>query len=262
MWYFLNDNLENSHCSQEQAEACLRENCSDGNASALLKLIPTQEKSCSLGNEMDALKDSQSGMTLKLFKGNNGEDPLMLSAEDSHALTSLLRTLPKKDSTAKKADYGERCLESFAKWNQNGFLWKMSQALLFEESTEFSGTWPQWGLMLDGECWVAKKLESPCEEDECGLWRPATSVDSCGRGYHGKLSGKFWLALPGQICKYLGLPVQCPQTGLIMPWVYEELMGWPTGWTALEPLEMVKIQDWQLLHSPFCQDCIKKEQNE
>lgn len=32
------------------------------------------------------------------------------------------------------------------------------------------------------------------------------------------------------------------------PWV-EWLMGWPIGWTDLEPLEMVKFRWWQQLHS-------------
>lgn len=262
VWYFLNNNLENSLCSQEQAEACLQGNCSDGNVFALLKLIPTQERSCSLDSETEALSASLFGMTLKPFKGNHGKEKSMLSAEDSLVPTSAPPTPRKKDLKAKRAASGKKCLESFAKWSPNGSLWKTSQASLFGESTEYSGTWPKWGTMRDGECWEAMKSESQCKGNECGLWRPATSVDSCGRGYHGKLSGKHWLALPGQICKYLGLPIQCPQTGLIMPWVYEELMGWPIGWSGLLPLGTDKLLNWQQLHSPFYQDCMKKESNE
>lgn len=35
------------------------------------------------------------------------------------------------------------------------------------------------------------------------------------------------------------------------PWV-EWLMGWPTGWTDLKPLEMDKFREWQLQHSICC----------
>ncbi|BBO84500.1 hypothetical protein DSCO28_50660 [Desulfosarcina ovata subsp. sediminis] len=35
------------------------------------------------------------------------------------------------------------------------------------------------------------------------------------------------------------------------PWV-EWLMGWPIGWTDLEPLETAKFRSWLQQHSAFC----------
>lgn len=66
MWHFLNDKCENSHCSPEQVEEYLAGNCSGGDASALLKLIPTPAASCSQGKPTDALNRSPFGMTLRL----------------------------------------------------------------------------------------------------------------------------------------------------------------------------------------------------
>lgn len=221
------------------------------------------EKSCYQDKETDCLKNFQSGTISKVLTENPGKGKSISLLADSHAQTLVPPTPRKKVSTEKKADSGKKWQESFAKWDQNGSLWRMSQASSSGELTAYSGTWPKWGTMLNGQCWEEKKLEFQCEDQECGYWRPATVVDSCGRGYHGKLTGKYWLALPGQICKYLGLPVQCPQTGLIMPWVYEELMGWPIGWTALDPLEMAKLQDWLQLHSSYCLDSgLKEGENE
>ena len=45
---------------------------------------------------------------------------------------------------------------------------------------------------------------------------------------------------PFEICKADG--------GLPKPEWVENLMGWPTGWTDLQPLEMGKFQQWRSLH--------------
>lgn len=41
--------------------------------------------------------------------------------------------------------------------------------------------------------------------------------------------------------------------GQLNPQWVEWLMGWPTGWTALKPLEMARFQEWQRQHSPTYQ---------
>ena len=48
------------------------------------------------------------------------------------------------------------------------------------------------------------------------------------------------------------MPTLAAQAGgpLNPTWV-EWLMGWPLGWTALEPLEMAKYQQWRRLHRDY-----------
>lgn len=239
------------HYLQGQEVESWEENSLDGAPSALLSMMPLPEESYCNGNAMAACHASPSGTMCEPLTGSRGECEWMSSLVDSHAPTSARRTLQKQAWMAKRADSGEKWPESFARWNLNGSLWRTSQQSLFGGWIEFSGTWPQWGMMLHGECWEVKMSVSRCGGTECGLWRPATSGDSVGRGYHGKLSGNHWPALPGQICQYLGLPIQCPETGKIAPWVFEVLMGWPEGWTESAPLETDSLREWRRLHGKF-----------
>lgn len=40
----------------------------------------------------------------------------------------------------------------------------------------------------------------------------------------------------------------------INPCWYEELMGWPIDWTALQPLETAKFQSWLRAHGSACRE--------
>ncbi|WP_256658079.1 hypothetical protein [Pseudomonas sp. D(2018)] len=41
--------------------------------------------------------------------------------------------------------------------------------------------------------------------------------------------------------------------GRLNPIFVEWVMGWPPGWTDLQPLEMDKFREWQQQHSPISQ---------
>ena len=41
--------------------------------------------------------------------------------------------------------------------------------------------------------------------------------------------------------------------GPLNPEWLEWLMGWPIGWTALQPLATDKFQEWRLAHGNSCQ---------
>lgn len=49
------------------------------------------------------------------------------------------------------------------------------------------------------------------------------------------------------------LPLNALVGGPLNPEWCEWLMGFPIGWTALSPLEMHRLQQWQRLHSEFYQ---------
>jgi len=234
--------------SRALVEASLGDNCSDGELSAPLRSTPTPPACFSHGKTTDAWNPSQYGMTCRPLTASRGEDVLTWCREVSRVPTSARPTPTNEDSRATGRGCGAKWPASFAKCDRDSFGWRTFQQSLFGGLTEFYGTWPAWGLMLGGECWVVRMSVSRCGVTECGLWRPATSGDAVGRGYHGKLHGNHWPALPGQICQYLGLPIQCPETGLIAPWVYEELMGWPKEWSACGPLGTDRLHDWTRQH--------------
>jgi len=53
----------------------------------------------------------------------------------------------------------EKWRGSFVKFDPDTHLWKTHQCSLLGGLDEFSETWPQWGLMRDGECWEQQTLE-------------------------------------------------------------------------------------------------------
>ena len=84
---------------------------------------------------------------------------LTLFAEDSPA-----RIFPLPDQgtglTESAAVCGGKCSESLANYDQSTSLWKTSQHSLFEELTEFSGTWPKSGMTQNGKLYELIGLDS------------------------------------------------------------------------------------------------------
>ena len=67
------------------------------------------------------------------------------------------------------AGCGEKWRASFTKYDLNSRSWKTHQCSLLEDLESFSETWPQWGLMRDGECWEQRTLEQTIRGTESGL---------------------------------------------------------------------------------------------
>lgn len=143
----------------------------------------------------------------------------MLSAAGSPARTFLKQAV----GSASRGDVracGMSSSESFAFFDRKSSLWKTSQICLFEEWKEFSGSWPQAGLMLNGLCYLRALWVHHIHAQECFLWPTprADGRDNCG-GSHARKTAK----LKGT---YLGRKAN--------PDFTESLMGFPTGWTALD----------------------------
>ena len=73
---------------------------------------------------------------------------------------------------------------------------------------------------------------------------PTPLVGSTSKESHNQISGRFRDAMK---------PHLPPGGGQLNPDWVEWLMGWPIGWTACEPLEMDKFQQWPRWHSGFFQ---------
>jgi hypothetical protein len=218
--------------SQALVEVFLEDTYSDGEQSVPLNGNLTQQAYCAPDKMTDFSRLSRYGMTYKPSTDIRGEELLTLYREVFHAKTSAQRVRA-QGLMENAAGCGEKWHASFARYDPDSCSWRTAQCSLLGGLDEFSETWPQWGLMRDGECWEQRTLERTIEETEFGLW--PTPKASVGGGNAGGANGR-------RIAKENGTWI--PHS--INPNLYEWLMGWPLGWTDLKPLEMDKSPCVQL----------------
>lgn len=222
------------HFLQGQEEASWAGSCLDGAPSALLKLIPTADGSCLPANGMESCIPSQSGTTCEPSMANHGVVTSTSLAEVSPARTSALQAR-ERESTGNEAGFGLNTLGSLGKYDPVLCSWKTPQTSLFAGLDEFSENWPRWGLMRDGECWERMPLALHISENGSGSLPTPVKYDSTPGGPNNHYKGLGWMA-KHQWAK-------APRGGLNPAWV-EWLMGWPIGWTELQPLATDKSQLW------------------
>jgi DNA (cytosine-5)-methyltransferase 1 len=168
MSWLISKALMNLLYSQEQEEASLVENFSDGEQSALLNGNPIQQAYCAPDKMTAFSRLSRFGMTYKPLTENRGEELLTLYLEDFHAKT-LAPQEKAQELTENEAECGEKWHASFTKYDPDSCSWKTHQCSLLGDLDEFLETWPQWGLMRDGECWEQRTLEQTIRGTEYGL---------------------------------------------------------------------------------------------
>ena len=182
-----------------------------------------------------------------------------------HALTSAQRE-KEQELMEKTQDSGEKWRASFVKYSPDSHSWRTHQCSLLGDLDEFLETWPQWGLMRDGECWEQQTLERHIRGTGCGL--SPNNIDSFHTPNTTGLDGgsnsrralkkriQMWrtpdtgaggtsgLLKEGKTHRENGQPIQVRLVdqvgGQLNPPFPEWLMGWPLGWTDLKPLEMDK----------------------
>ena len=236
--------------SQALVEEYLGENSLDDEQSAPLNGNPIQQAYCAPDKMTDFSRLSRFGMTYKPLTADRGEELLTLYREAFRAQTSVRPEKMPQALTEKPLECGNTWQGLLAKWSQHTSSWKTVPCLPTEDSIEFLGTWPRWGLMQDGVCWAQKPLVQNTKEIVSGLWgTPTTSQDfkpirklapSEASGKHGTiLVGSIGKEHPHLIGRYL------------KPLVTEWLMGWPLGWTDLKPLEIDKFHCVQQQHGKF-----------
>jgi DNA (cytosine-5)-methyltransferase 1 len=168
MAWLISDRLMNSLCSQEPVEESLVDTCLDGEQSAPLSGNPTQQAYCAPDKMTEFSRLSRFGMMFKPLTANRGEELLTLYREGFHAKTLVPqeKELELKESAA---GCGEKWRASFTKYDLDLRSWKTHQCSLVEDLEPFLETWPQWGLMRDGECWEQRTLEQTIRGIESGL---------------------------------------------------------------------------------------------
>lgn len=113
-----------------------------------------------------------------------------------------------------------------------------SPMLTFGGLAEFSGTWPRWGLMLDGEFWELPTLARPTSESASGFWPTPTAVTATGGAALCKWGGT------GARAKLRTMVTPKELNGPLNPEWVSWLMGWPKGWSSSLRLETAKFQQW------------------
>jgi hypothetical protein len=229
--------------SQALVVEYLGENFSDGAQSAPLSGSHTQQAYCAPDKMTGFSRLSRYGMTYKPLTESRGEELLTLYLAGFHAKT-LVPQEKAQELTENEAECGEKWHGSFTKYDPDSRSWKTHQCSLLGDLDEFSETWPQWGLMRDGECWEQRTLEQTIRGTEFGLLLPTPDTvnrdnkkvlfDRNAVSQSGRSLATYARTFPNHSMEKINNGGQLNQT-----WV-EWLMGWPLGWTDLKPLEMDK----------------------
>jgi hypothetical protein len=218
--------------SRALVEEYLGANSLDGEQSVPLSGSHTQQAYCAPDKMTAFSRLSRFGITYKPLTQNLGEILLMLYLEDFHVPTSVPRAKA-QELMEKPLECGEKWLGSFVKYDPDSCLWKTHQCSLLGDLDEFLETWPQWGLMRNGECWEQQTLEQTIRGTEFGLLPTPVKSDYKGTSKNSKFDNR--------ARQYKAWDDGTEASTLYPnPLVYEILMGWPAGWTDLKPLEMDK----------------------
>ena len=154
--------------SQALVEEYLGANCLDGEQFVPLSGNPTPQAYLSPDKMTEFSRPSRFGMTFKPLTENLGAAVLTWCQEDSLAKTYQGQE-KEQASTESEAGCGEKWHASFTKYDPGMRLWKTHQCSLLGDLELFSETWPQWGLMRDGECWEQRTLEQTIRGTGYGL---------------------------------------------------------------------------------------------
>jgi hypothetical protein len=237
--------------SQALVVEYLGENFSDGEQSAPLSGNPIQQAYCAPDKMTDFSRLSRFGMTFKPLMENLGEELLMLYLAAFHAKTSQPQEKA-QELMERDQECGEKWHASFVKYDPDSSLWRTHQCSLLGDLEPFSETWPQWGLMRDGECWEQRMLEQTIRETESGLspngvdtfHTPNTTGLDGGSNSRKALKKRQWMSPQSRDWKDTGTSQgnrKSPNLGTqaggrLNPIFPEWLMGWPLEWTDLKPL--------------------------
>jgi hypothetical protein len=167
------------HFSQALVEAFSEANCLDGEPFAPWKSTPiAADDSCS-GKMKDTCHRSPFGMMFVLSTDGHGAELLTWFRAVSLARISA----PQGRATGLKGrevDCGRRWRGSLVKFDPASRSWKTHQYSLLGDLEPYLETWPRWGSMRNGECWVRQTWARRTNETESGLW-PTPNVPNGGR---------------------------------------------------------------------------------
>jgi hypothetical protein len=234
--------------SQALAAEYSEANSSDGTPSVPSNTTPTPQAFLSRDKTTDAWNRFPSGMTCEPLTESRGEALLKWYRAGFLAPTSVLRGKARA-STAKKAASGPKWPESLARWDRDTCSWKTAQRLLFADSVECLETFPRWGLMRAGELLAQTPVDFNITEPDSGWLPTPTATD--GKGGTTTIRKDTGKQRTDQLRHYVKI-----RFGVTYPnpnWL-DKVMGFPTGWTALDALETPKWHQWLRSHGASLAD--------
>lgn len=242
-WHISNKLYEKWRYSQVPEEASLAESSSDGNASVQLSGNPTPLLYLPPDRMKAFSRLSRYGMTFRPLTEDHGAALLTWYREASLVRTSAPQER-ERASPESAAECGSTWRGSLARYDRSTSSWRTAQYSLLGDLTLYSGTWPRWGTMRNGECSERSMPGHLTRENVSGLWPTPTKQDAKHREVEP--------CYKNGTAKYGAIPLHVKVGGeLNVDWV-EWLMGWPTGWTALVAQETDKFQQWCASHGiPF-----------
>lgn len=234
------------HFSQALVEDFLEADCLDGERSAQLRSsLSASIESCK-DRTKATLTASRYGMTYEPSTASPGEELLTWFREGFPAKTSVA---PEKAQESRENGQGSgvKWPASSAKYDQNTHSWKTHQCSLFGGLTEYSGTWPKWGMMRDGELFPQQQSELATYEKGCGYWPTPTAREkrTLAGGKDRKRNGT------PSLCHLIGEKLGFPKKIYIKPSIIEKMMLFPMGWTDGKQLETVRFRQWLSLHGKY-----------
>lgn len=145
-----------------------------------------------------------------------------------------------QDWTAQNQDSGWKWPGSFARLDRHSCSWKTRQCSLLEDSAEYLETWPEWGLMQSGECFMLPPLEQRTIEPDFTWLLTPTAQSWKAWTFRNPLKLIRKNHADGNLQEQLMRLYQRMTT----PRCQEILMMWPEGWTDSKQLEMAGFQQW------------------
>lgn len=210
-----------------------------------------------------------------LVQPNSTEDLRTWLQQASHASHSAWQESNKPKTTPETC--GLKPQRLFAEYDLEPFTVRMCQDFFGTPISpeQFSPTLPQWGIMSGGEFWELTMWGQTTAESASGFWPTPTVQDSKNnaapsqwnrnsdplnvavlkwptprtKGMCGGTGN--WEALKRNTTIEEARQMGAGNGGVLNPTWVEWLMGWPVGWTDLEPLEMDKFHSWQQQHSGY-----------
>jgi len=155
--------------SRALVEEYSAESSSDGAQFVRSKLIRMQQASSRRGKTTAACIHSRFGTTYGRSMGGPGAALLTWFLAASRARTSAQQAKAQESPEA-EAGSGEKWRGSLAKYDPVTRSWKTHQFSLLGGLEPFSGTWPRWGMMRNGECWEQSTRAPHIEETGSGYW--------------------------------------------------------------------------------------------
>lgn len=225
--------------SLELVEAFSAATSSDGARYALSSLSRTPQAFLPPDKMTAFSRPSRSGMTFGPLTEDLGAALLTWFLADSRVRTYQLPGM-EPESTVSDQAFGEKWHESSVRYDRDSFSWKTHLSLFEEDLPWSSVTLPSWGMTLDGVLWEPPTSGRPISVIVSGLWPTPSGVTSGKNHVIGRLDE--WGGS--------GNPLRGTDIAAVRCANFEEwMMGWPTGWSALTPLEMGKFHEWQRQHS-------------